>query len=116
MNTLHLIHCTTDGNLGSFQFEATWNNAVMIVLLHVFLLNICMHFSWKYTYEWFAGPWRIYMSNFSRLCKISSQSGCITLNCYQQHLRILVASYLCQLLLLSVFIILAVLMDVSQSE
>jgi hypothetical protein len=82
MYHIFCIHSSVEGHLGSFQLLAIINKAAMNIVKHVFL-----HVGASSEYmprSGIAGSSGGTMSNFLRNLQIDFQSGCTSLQSYQQ--------------------------------
>ena len=77
------IHSSTEGHLGSFQLLAIINKAAMNTVVHVSLLDVGTSFSYMLKSST-AGSSGSTMSNFLRRHQTDFQSGCTSLQPYQE--------------------------------
>ena len=82
MYHIFCIHSSVEGHLGSFHLLAIINKAAMNIVEHVFLLPVGT--SGYMPRRGIAGSSSSIMSNFLRNCQTDLQSGCTSLQSYQQ--------------------------------
>ena len=106
---IFFIHSSVEEHLGSFQFQAITNNAA-INIVYDWVSFGCMSKSG------IGGSWDRLILNFLRKCHIGFQSGCTSLQFYQQWMSVALTSHPLQHKLLLVLLIIAILTGVSISE
>jgi hypothetical protein len=77
------IHSSVEGHLGSFQLLAIINKAAMNIVEHVSLLQVGTSSEYM-PRSGIAGSSSSTLSNFLRNCQTDFQSGCASLQSYQQ--------------------------------
>jgi hypothetical protein len=108
MYHIFCIHSSVEGYLGSFQLLAIINKAAMNIVEHVSFLPVGT--SSRYIpRRGIVGSSGSTMSNFLRNHQIDFQSGCTSLQSHQQWSSVPLSPHLCQHLLSSEFLILAIL-------
>jgi hypothetical protein len=83
MYHIFCIHSSVEGHLGSFQILSIINMAAMNIVEHVSLLQVRAS-SGYIPRRGNAGSSGSTMSNFLRNCQTDFQSGCTSLQSYQQ--------------------------------
>jgi hypothetical protein len=111
MYHIFCIHSSVEGHLGSFQLLAIINKAAMNIVEHVFLLSVGTSSGYM-PRRGIAGSSRSTMSNFLRNRQTDFQSGCTSLQSYQQWRTVPLSPHPHQHLLSPEFLILAILTGV----
>jgi hypothetical protein len=92
MYHIFCIHSSVEGHLGSFQFLAIINKAVMNIVEHVSLLH-AEAFSGYMPRSSISGYSSRIMTTFLRNRQTGFQSGCINLQSHQQCRRVFLFLY-----------------------
>ena len=106
MYHIFCIHSSVEGHLGSLQLLTIINKAAMNIVEHVSLLYVGASFGFM-PRSGIAGSSGSAMSNFLRNYQTDFQSGCTSLQPYQQWRSVPLSPHPCQHLLSSEFLILA---------
>jgi hypothetical protein len=105
------IHSSVEGHLGSFQLLPIINKAAMNIVEHVSSLKVGTSSGYMPRIH-IAGSSSSTMSNFLRNLQIDFQSGCTSLQSYQQWRSVPLSPHPSQHLLSPEFLILAILIGV----
>jgi hypothetical protein len=108
MYHIFCIHSSVEGHLGSFQLLAIINRAVMNIVEHVSLLPVGTSSGYMRR-RGIAGSTGSTLSSFLRNHQIDFQSGCTSLQSYQQWRSVPLSPHPHQHLLSTEFLILAIL-------
>jgi hypothetical protein len=111
MYHIFCIHSSVEGHLGSFQLLAIINKASMNIMERVFLLPVGTSSGYM-PRRGIVGSSGSTMSNFLRNRQTDFQSGCTSLQSYQQWRSVPLSPYSRQYLLSPEFLILAILTSV----
>jgi hypothetical protein len=111
MYHIFCIHSSVEGHLCSFQILAIINKAAMNIVEHVFLLPVGTSSGYK-PRRGIAGSSGSILSNFLRNLQTDFQSGCTSLQSYQQRRSVPLSPHPHQHLLSTEFFILAILTGV----
>ena len=111
MYHIFCIHSSVEGHLGSFQLLGIINQAAMNIVEHVSLLHVGASSGYM-PRSGIAGSSGSGMSNILKNCQTDFQSGCTSLQSYQQWRSVHLSPKPLQHLLSPVFLTLAILTDV----
>jgi hypothetical protein len=111
MCNIFCIHSSGEKHLGSFQLLAIINKASTNIVEHVSLLHVGSSSGYMRR-SGIAGSSGSTMSNFLRNCQTDFQSGCISLQSYQQWRSVPLSPHPHKHLLSPAFLILAILTGV----
>ena len=111
MYHIFCIHSSVEGHLGSFQLLAIINKAAMNIVEHVSLLQVGTSSGYM-PRRGIAGSFGSTISNFLRNHQTDIQSGCTSLQSYQQWKSVPLSPHPHQHLLSPEFLILAILTGV----
>jgi hypothetical protein len=111
MYYIFCIHSSVEGHLDSFQLLAIINKAALNIVEHVPLLQVGTSSGYM-SRRGIAGSSSSTMSNFLRNCQTDFQSGCTSLQSYQQWRSVPLCLHPHQHLLSPEFLILAILTGV----
>ena len=114
MYLIFCIHSSVDGHLGSFQLLVIINKAAINIVEHVSLLPVGTSSGYM-PRRGIAGSSSSTMSNFPRKHQTDFQSGCTSLQSYQQWRSVSLSPHPCQDLLSPEFLILAILTGVRRN-
>jgi hypothetical protein len=108
MYHIFCIHSSVEGHLGSFQLLAIINKDAMNIVEHVFILPVGTSSGYM-SRRGIAGSSCSTMSSFLRNHQTDFQSGCRSLQFYQQWMSVPLSPHPCPYLLSPEFFILAIL-------
>jgi hypothetical protein len=111
MYHIFCIHSSVEGHLGTFQLLAIINKGAMNIVEHVSFLPVGTSSGYM-PRRGIAGSSGSTMFNFLRSCQTDFQSGCTSLQSYQQWSSVPLTPHPCQQLLSPEFLILAILTGV----
>ena len=114
MYHIFCIHSSVEKHLGSFQLLAIINKAAINIVEHVSLLHVGAYSGYM-PRSGIAGSSSNTMCNFLRNHQTDLQSGCTSLQSYQQWRSVPLSPHPFQHLLSPVILILAILTDVRQN-
>jgi hypothetical protein len=112
MYHIFCIHSCFEGHLGSFQLLAIINKAAMNIVEHVFLLPVGTSSGYNMPRGGIAGSSGSIMPSFPRKLQTDFQSGCTSLQFYQQWRSVPLSPHPHQHLLSPEFLILVILTGV----
>jgi hypothetical protein len=111
MYHIFCIHSSDEGHLGSLQLLAIINKAAINILEHVYLIHVGASFEYI-PRSGIGGSSGSIISNNLRNCLTDFQSGCTSLQSHKQWRNVSLSLHLCQHLLSSEFLSLAILTGV----